>query len=608
LTANAHGSGRFAKSHDVICRKAATVVSEQLHAGYFEQAWNTSGLASGVYVYRLSALALTGEKKLLFEQTRKLTLTKQYSQIRATALQHERHPMKLTLPISVACLLLVAIATAEAQNPGDVVFAGIKVHTINIKFSQPAYWDSLVAYYNAGLEQYMAATVFLDSVKYDSVGVRFKGQSSFTHPNNKKPFRLAFDQYRSQKWDGLKGVHLNNCWGDPSFMREKIHLDFCRDAGVHAPRGNFAQVFLNDTLWGLYSMEEHVNKTFLGTHFGNSGGDQFKAVDEFSGESIVSDFRWYGNDTSRYTNRYEMKTDGSTTAWPALVVLLDSLNNSKTPATTMPARFDMPAYYKAMATDILFGNLDSYLGSGRNFYFYFNTSTGKVEWIVWDVSLSFGAYNAGISSQEAVSITYVVSDTSRPLMGQVLSTAALKQEYLSSLSSLFNTYFTSARLFPHIDSIANVIRPYVYADSRKMFTNQQFETNISSDVSVAGGSVTRKPGLKSFITSRISNIKTQLTTDVETSPAAPGAFALAQNFPNPFNPTTVVSYQLAVASSVRVAVFDLLGREIATLVNELQSPGTHEVRFDATGLPSGMYVYRLTSGTRSESRKMMLMK
>jgi spore coat protein H len=516
--------------------------------------------------------------------------------------------MKLSLPILITALLFVCIIPAQAQNPGDNVFAGIKVHTINIRFSQPAYWDSLTAYYNAGLEQYMAATVILDSVQYDSVGVRFKGQSSYTHPNSKKPFRLAFDQYRSQKWDGMKGVHLNNCWGDPSFMREKIHLDFCRDAGISAPRASFAQVFLNDTLWGFYSLVEHVNKQFLSTHYGNSGGDLFKAVDEFSGEQIVSDFRWYGKDTSGYTRRYEMKTDGSTTAWPSLVTVLDTLNNTKTPAASLPTKFNMSSFYRAMATDILFANLDSYIGSGRNFYFYFNTSTGKVEWIIWDVSLSFGAYNAGISSQEAVSIAYVLSDTSRPLMGKVLNTPALKQEYLAALASLYNTYFSSTLLFPHIDSVANIIRPYVYADTRKMFTNQQFETNISNDVTATGGSVTRKPGLKSFIITRQANVKTQLTTAVETSPSVPGEFALEQNYPNPFNPTTEIGYRVSNSGLVTLEVFDMLGRHVATLVNETLTPGSYHATFDASHLGSGVYFYRLRSGNRMEAMKMIVMK
>jgi hypothetical protein len=88
----------------------------------------------------------------------------------------------------------------------------------------------------------------------------------------------------------------------------------------------------------------------------------------------------------------------------------------------------------------------------------------------------------------------------------------------------------------------------------------------------------------------------------------PVRFALEQNFPNPFNPTTVVSYQLPAVSDVRLVVYDLLGREVAVLVNEKKAPGTYEVRFDAAGLASGTYIYRLEAGSSVQARKMVLVK
>jgi hypothetical protein len=86
------------------------------------------------------------------------------------------------------------------------------------------------------------------------------------------------------------------------------------------------------------------------------------------------------------------------------------------------------------------------------------------------------------------------------------------------------------------------------------------------------------------------------------------SFALNQNYPNPFNPTTVVSYQLPVASNVRLVVYDMLGREVATLVNELQQPGQQSVQFNAAHLSSGVYLYRLTAGTFTGTRKLLLVR
>ena len=86
----------------------------------------------------------------------------------------------------------------------------------------------------------------------------------------------------------------------------------------------------------------------------------------------------------------------------------------------------------------------------------------------------------------------------------------------------------------------------------------------------------------------------------------PAEFLLHQNFPNPFNPTTVVSYQLPVASEVRLTVHDVLGREVAVLVNEKRGAGRHEVKFDASRLGSGVYLYRLSAGDLVQTRKMVL--
>ncbi|MDT3695993.1 MAG: YCF48-related protein [Ignavibacterium sp.] len=88
----------------------------------------------------------------------------------------------------------------------------------------------------------------------------------------------------------------------------------------------------------------------------------------------------------------------------------------------------------------------------------------------------------------------------------------------------------------------------------------------------------------------------------------PNNFLLFQNFPNPFNPRTVISYQLPVSSNIKLKVFDVLGNEIATLVDEYKSAGSYEVEWDASVFPSGVYFYQLQSGNFNEAKKMILMK
>ncbi len=107
----------------------------------------------------------------------------------------------------------------------------------------------------------------------------------------------------------------------------------------------------------------------------------------------------------------------------------------------------------------------------------------------------------------------------------------------------------------------------------------------------------------------------QLPTSVDQTPSSPKEFRLWQNYPNPFNPTTILRYTIpgyrgqgTGNSEVRLAVYDVLGREVAVLVNEMQGPGTYEVKFDGAKLSSGVYFCRLTAGTYSSALKMVLTK
>ncbi len=106
--------------------------------------------------------------------------------------------------------------------------------------------------------------------------------------------------------------------------------------------------------------------------------------------------------------------------------------------------------------------------------------------------------------------------------------------------------------------------------------------------------------------------------EAEVTIAAPKEFSLLQNYPNPFNPTTVINYQLPISGHVTLKVFDPLGREMTTLVNEMKEAGKHSVQLDATlfgngisskgGYASGIYFYQLVTGEKTIVKKMVLIK
>jgi hypothetical protein len=93
-----------------------------------------------------------------------------------------------------------------------------------------------------------------------------------------------------------------------------------------------------------------------------------------------------------------------------------------------------------------------------------------------------------------------------------------------------------------------------------------------------------------------------------TSNEIPETNTLLQNYPNPFNPVTVIRYSLHRNQEVSLKIFDVLGKEVATLVNQIQNAGFYEVDFDGKGFSGGIYFYRLAAGDYTDSKRMVLLK
>jgi len=98
------------------------------------------------------------------------------------------------------------------------------------------------------------------------------------------------------------------------------------------------------------------------------------------------------------------------------------------------------------------------------------------------------------------------------------------------------------------------------------------------------------------------------SNEIEVQVTSPSTFSLEQNYPNPFNPSTKIKYSIPRSSDFVLKIFDVLGREITTLVNEVKSTGIYELEFDASNLPSGTYFYQLRAGSFIETKKMILIK
>jgi len=115
-----------------------------------------------------------------------------------------------------------------------------------------------------------------------------------------------------------------------------------------------------------------------------------------------------------------------------------------------------------------------------------------------------------------------------------------------------------------------------------------------NDVYVVGGNTAR--------------INQSIVSSVDEEGIVPEGFILKQNYPNPFNPSTTIKFSIPESGNTVIKVYNLLGSEVATLLNELMQPGTYAINFDASGLSSGTYFYSMTSGKFHEVRKMIILK
>jgi len=97
-------------------------------------------------------------------------------------------------------------------------------------------------------------------------------------------------------------------------------------------------------------------------------------------------------------------------------------------------------------------------------------------------------------------------------------------------------------------------------------------------------------------------------TGIDDRNVTPDGFFLQQNYPNPFNASTTIAYRLPASCDVKLIVYDTLGREVANLVDEKQSAGTHDIKFDASSLGSGFYLYKLVAENFADVKEMLLLK
>ena len=302
----------------------------------------------------------------------------------------------------VAASLLVAFLGCEGDSSSRLG-AG---NTSGVVFAQSTAWDYHLTIDPgdlAGLDNitYVHASFQWEYVDLPDVGVRYKGNSSYWAGGPKYSFKVDFNRYvQGQTFHGLKKLNFNNNFGDPSMMRERITYGLHRSAGVVAPRTAHANLYVNGTYMGVYTVIEQVDKTFLDDRLGDDSGNLYKA------HGPKGTLEWLGPQKSSYEWTYELKTNEAAGDYSNFINFLDVLNNTSDPAfqTSIDGIFNVDSFLSWLAVDVLCSHLDNYSGLGNNYYLYDNPSTGKFEFIPWDLNLSFGNFRGNWTPDEILAL------------------------------------------------------------------------------------------------------------------------------------------------------------------------------------------------------------
>lgn len=489
---------------------------------------------------------------------------------------------------SLLSIVFVLSTLSMKAADGDSIWSVNFIHDIHFNFQQTSYWDTLVTDYTNDV--YTSCEMIFDGTVLPSTGVRFKGNSSYNNPSQKKSFKVDLNEFvAGQDYDGIKKFNLNNGFKDPTFIREKLTLDYMRNHGMHSPRCTYARVYLNNVYWGLYMIVEDVNSKFLNQHYGNNNGNLFKGDPQ-------GDLKWYGSTLTAYTTRYELD-ETTTNNWQDLVDLIDVINNTAAGNyyDTLETKLFGQDVISNMVMNNMFVNLDSYCGSGHNYYIYHDSISGTFRWIPWDVNETFGNFNMGMTPQQLKDLPYdyINQPANRPLAAKMLADPTYHQMYIYTYC-YFMQDFTNAFLDPYIDSLANLIRADVYADSNKFYSNQNFEDNLTIDIVGTGPNGGNILGLKNFIASRRASLEVQLAPygcylSIESVVAAPEALFV---FPNPAYDVLQVNLPDSWNGQiVTLEILDITGRVIERRI----SAGSSAFNLNVAELAAGTYIIRATN-------------
>ncbi|QQS29275.1 MAG: CotH kinase family protein [Sphingobacteriales bacterium] len=418
--------------------------------------------------------------------------------------QTEAQSLPLEMHLSADSLRLIT-----GNNPTTGLYDEAIINTFELQFSQPNYWNLLLANYASSTD--LPATLTINGYTLPNpVGVRFKGQTSYsnTMSSQKKSFNISLDYVnQDQEYEGYKTFNLNNCFDDPSFVREVLYYHFNR-RHIPCAKANYVQLFINGESWGVYPSIQQLNMDFYDEWFMSRNGTNWRALKTTGtggggpgggggfGAGYCS-LNWLGWDTTVYKGYYILKSAHKEDPWVDLVNTCYELNNP--PLATLPETLkdwlDIDRALWFLAHEIIFSDDDGYAHKGgMDYYVYYEPETGRIVPQEYDGNTCMKANNANWSP------FYHANDANFALLNRLLAVPELRQRYLAHVRTIINQSLEQTQANTRIDYYYSLISTLVQNDTKKLYTFTAFNNE--------------KNVLKNFIQTRRTNLNANSEVNV----------------------------------------------------------------------------------------------
>ena len=425
------------------------------------------------------------------------------------------------------------------------------VQKIEIVFAE-SNWDQLLDQEKAATENYiMAQSVTINGQLFDSVGVKYKGNSTYKSNQIKNPIHIELDTYKDHIYEAYTDIKLSNVFNDPSFVREVLSYQILRQY-MDAPLSNYANVYINGNLIGLYTNSEAISKKFVNSRFGSKTNEFFKCNPPAGAGPNTTDYPnlvYLGSDSSQYFDSYELK---SNYGWNQLIELCDSLANN---ISQIEKILDVDRALWMLAFNNILVNLDSYSGAFAQNYYLYKDDFGRFIPVIWDLNESFGRFsmtgtinlNNTTSKQQMTHLLHE-NDATYPLIKQLLSNPMYKRMYLAHCKTILQENFANNNYFNYGQALQATIDADVQADANKFFTYAQFTSNLSNDITVGGGpGGGTTPGIQNLMDGRNTYLMAQ--SDFSQTEPSISNITLSNNSPS-LNDSIFISAQIANENAV----------------------------------------------------------